>query len=144
LFWTHLHIATRTKAYAGGGTRSSLILRKLLLPAASGLFVRCGSPPDDPTKASNTHCSLELLTPFRGLYKVSWRALAGAAAGSAREALPQRVLPLLSSGARRKTIAAELDPVGGRGPVIWDAMDTPAISGNAAESKRLTAALRAR
>jgi hypothetical protein len=31
-------------------------------------------------------------------------------------------------------IAPELDPVGGRGPVIWDAMDTPAISGNADES----------
>src|SRR6267378_4452922 len=51
LFWTHLHIATRTRAYAGGGTRSSLILRKLRLPAAVRTVLRKYSKARSPRRS---------------------------------------------------------------------------------------------
>jgi len=106
-------------------------------------IVRCGSPPDDPTKASNTRRPLELLTPFLGLYKVLG-AHSQVLLREAREKhCPNAFFHFYLPARDGKRLPLNWILSEGTAQFIWDAMDTPVISGNADESKRLTAALQA-
>jgi len=106
-------------------------------------IVRCGSPQDDPTRTPEAQRPLELLTPLLGLYKVLGAHSQVLLREARQKHCPNGFFHFYLPAREGKRLPLNWILSEGTAQFIWDAIDTPNTSGNAAESKRLAAALQA-
>ncbi|HEX4597465.1 MAG TPA: hypothetical protein VH278_06735, partial [Burkholderiaceae bacterium] len=126
-------IQARGPSLAPGRTIEPILVQATadsIVGVTADQIVRCGSPSDDPTKASNARRPVELLTPFLGLYKVLG-AHSQVLLREAREKhCPNAFFHFYLPARDGKRVPLNWILSQGTAQYIWDAMDTPLTSGN--------------
>jgi hypothetical protein len=105
--------------------------------------VRCGSPPDDPTKPSDTRQPIEFLTPVMGLFNELGAHSAVLLREARRQHCPDAFFHFYLPARNGKQVPLNWILSEGTAKYIWGAIDESILSGNAPERDRLARALQA-